>query len=255
MVAVSTLILLLSAPQQNSGPHIVGNGNIVTETRQLSSFDRLEVSNGYDIEVRVGGPLSFKVEAESNVQKYLISTVNGRTCKLTVEHGVNLTTHKSMKAYITVPSLQELKILAGVSGKIRLTNAKSFKLEATGGCEAEVSGKVENFLLKSMGGSNITLNFESGVAIGADVTGGCDVKASGMAKSVAIKGIGGCSIDFSKLRVAGPYKIYLNGASSARVRPGSRVSARIEGASDLQGLSGSYSGSVISGDKDDDDDN
>ena len=63
---------------------------MITETRQVSNFDSIELSGSGDVIVTQGGSESLAIETDDNVMKYVKAEVEGRTLKLGFEEGTVL---------------------------------------------------------------------------------------------------------------------------------------------------------------------
>ncbi len=56
---------------------IKGNGNIITQTRSVSSAEKIKCAGSYDVELTQGSPLSVKIEADENLQQYIVTDNDG----------------------------------------------------------------------------------------------------------------------------------------------------------------------------------
>ncbi len=76
------IVLLLSACGQRA---IRGSGDLVTESRNASGFDRIEARGFGDVSITQDGTESLTVEADDNVMEYITTEVKGRTLELGFE--------------------------------------------------------------------------------------------------------------------------------------------------------------------------
>jgi hypothetical protein len=67
-----------------------GSGTIVSETREVGSFDRIEVSSGIAVEINVdpGAPAGVTSVYDDNLQDKIITEVNGDTLVIEVQGNV-----------------------------------------------------------------------------------------------------------------------------------------------------------------------
>ena len=56
---------------------IKGDGNITTSERNISSAQKIKCSGSYDVQLTQGSPVSVKIEADQNLQSYIVTDVNG----------------------------------------------------------------------------------------------------------------------------------------------------------------------------------
>lgn len=59
-----------------------GSGNLITEEREVSDFDRVELASDGELMLTQGGSESLIIEAEDNVMSYITSEVRGGTLVL-----------------------------------------------------------------------------------------------------------------------------------------------------------------------------
>jgi hypothetical protein len=89
LVVLTAIMLLVSAC--GIAP-VFGSGKIVTETRQVSGFDKVSVSGGGELIIIQDGTESVTVETDDNLMQYLVAEVRGGTLDLYLEkdHMTNL---------------------------------------------------------------------------------------------------------------------------------------------------------------------
>ncbi|HSH95590.1 MAG TPA: DUF2807 domain-containing protein, partial [Roseimicrobium sp.] len=95
--------------------------------------------------------------------------------ELIVEINKSMTSDKEISINIEMPSLQGLTLRGGVQAYVSGVDAKSFKLNASDGISADISGKFEN--------------------LDAVLNGGCSIKLKGSAAVATINGGGGTSLN------------------------------------------------------------
>ena len=67
---------------------VSGNGNTVTDTRNVSDYDEVGVAGSFDVILVAGAEGKITVEAEENLQEYIITEVKGDKLKIYIEDGV-----------------------------------------------------------------------------------------------------------------------------------------------------------------------
>lgn len=90
-----------------------GSGNVITETREVSNFDRLSLSGIGEVELTQGDEESLKIEAEDNIVPIIKTEVRDGTLYITFERKTVLPT-KPIKFYLTMRDVRGLEML-GVS--------------------------------------------------------------------------------------------------------------------------------------------
>ena len=71
-----------------------GSGDLITETREVSDFNGINLSGSGEVIVTQGDTESLTVETDDNVMEHVKSEVRGATLHLGFEEGFNLIRHK-----------------------------------------------------------------------------------------------------------------------------------------------------------------
>lgn len=85
-----------------------GSGNVTTETRDVSGFDRLSLAGIGDVILTQGEDESLKIEAEDNIIPNIKSEVRDRTLYISYERKSLLPT-KPIKFYLTMSEVRGLE--------------------------------------------------------------------------------------------------------------------------------------------------
>lgn len=201
------------------GKKVNGNGNMTSETRNVSDYDHVSLEGSMEVELVAGREGRVTVEAESNLMEYVLTEVSGGNLKISVEKGVNLNPSRNNKIKITVPfeTLRGLSLTG--SGDIynsdRIT-ARDFDLKLTGSGDMRIDLNSQNVTAKLTGSGDIVLrgkaeNFK------CTVTGSGDFKAYELQTRTAdasVMGSGDVQLSVSqelKARIAGSGDIKYRG--------------------------------------------
>jgi hypothetical protein len=99
---------------------IEGNHNVVTETRNVSSFTELRSEGSYDVYLIQDTVFYVKVEAEENLLPYIITDISGEELVIRTKEHKNLKNHTTIKIYVHAPSVSSMTLEG--SGKIDCDN-------------------------------------------------------------------------------------------------------------------------------------
>jgi len=171
-----------------------GNGNVVTEERSVSSFEKVRGSAGIDVYLTEGTENKIVVEADENLME-LIETeiVNG---KLTITTTKNIGRSKAKKVHVTYTNLVSIEASSGadvISNSIIKSEiltldsssgadleveifSKELYAEASSGADITVSGKVTTLNARASSGSDLdakkleVINCNAKASSGADIT-------------------------------------------------------------------------------------
>jgi hypothetical protein len=167
-----------------------------TETRNLKDFDKIKVSSGIDLYVRMGETEEVKVVADGDIIDQVITEVKDGTLKIYMKQNNNWNwgINKSRKVYVSVKELERLEASSGsdVNSENTLTGEnlkvsassgsdvtleihyKNFTLDTSSGSDARISGKTKNFEAESSSGSDIKAQDLESVICKVSVSSGSD---------------------------------------------------------------------------------
>lgn len=134
LTVVILLAALLAVTACNAGVKVIrGSGNVVTEDRQVSNFDRIALEGSGEVIVTQGRSESLTVETDDNVMEHVKSEVENRTLTLGlvtgIPTGVNVQSTTRLIFYVGVDDLNGLSISG--SGDIEAKTIETERLEAS----------------------------------------------------------------------------------------------------------------------------
>lgn len=107
---------------------LIGSGNVITETRQVSDFDNIVLEGSGEVIVTQDGSETLTIEAGENVMEHVMAEVEGRTLKLGLKEGTSFLFSMRLTFHVGVDDLSSLDV-AG-SGKIEADLLESDHLDA-----------------------------------------------------------------------------------------------------------------------------
>ena len=87
-----------------------GSGTVVTEERQVSNFEQVELSGIGALVIEVGSEETLVIEAEDNLLEYIETTVRGDTLEIGSRERTNLQPTEPISYYLTVKSLDSISV-------------------------------------------------------------------------------------------------------------------------------------------------
>jgi hypothetical protein len=182
--------LVLSGCKFNRG--IAGSGVRKTEKRDLKSFNAIDTTGAYEIDVTCQKPASFEIEADDN---------NLPLIKIEVRDGILFVSsdqpYHSSKSTILRMTLPDLNSVASHgAGEIKIADARSndLKIVSTGAASVVASGAATSVTISSSGAGKIdTSNLRAEkVRIDGNGASNIDVYAS-QQLDVSVSGVGNVS--------------------------------------------------------------
>ena len=190
---------------------IRGNGNIVNEEREISQFNKIDVSGRFDVDIEVGKSVSLVITAEDNLLKYIKTKVRNNTLIISTKE--NLHPRDDLVLKITTPKLNEIDCSG--ANDLTIDNVKSdkFSIDLSGAGSIEINGKAKKFYIDISGAADLdasefivedvkidisgaaSADVYASKSLDAEVSGASSIKLYGNAEDVKtdISGIGSFS--------------------------------------------------------------
>lgn len=140
VLAVTIAILTFSAC--TSGQYrktVYGNHNVVTKERKAGSFSSVKASSGVDVFLKQGDDESISVEADENLQEYIMTEV--RSGELNVYTDANIRESERMRVYVTMREIKSVKTTSA-GNIIGQTPVNSDRLELSASSAGDVKLEV-----------------------------------------------------------------------------------------------------------------
>jgi hypothetical protein len=153
------IFLLIASLFFVSCESIYGNGNIITEKRDIPQIHAVRNSGSINVEITIGENFSVSVEDDENILPYIITEVRDGVLHVHYKEGTNINNDHA-KVYVTAPSLD--KIITSGSGDIssegiiRSRRAIEFSSSGSGDMEAKVDAP--SVKVSGSGSGNISLS-------------------------------------------------------------------------------------------------
>lgn len=135
----------------------IGNGNVVTQNRTVSSFDKISIEGVFPVELSQDGNAEFvKVEADENLQDYITVTNEGDKLVVKMKKEAKIHKSKKMKVYINIIKLSELNFKS--VGSLKTVNqlkldTLELNSESIGKLELDIDAAFLRANLSSVGSS------------------------------------------------------------------------------------------------------
>jgi hypothetical protein len=133
---------------------IKGSGVVVSETRDIGSFDRLAVEGSGEVIIEVGPASSIEIEAEDNVMPVLTTDISNGRLVLSVEDGNRLREIRTPIYRITTPALVGVEIAGSGDVTIDGVDAAEFAVEIAGSGRVQPTGTADRLSVSISGSGN-----------------------------------------------------------------------------------------------------
>jgi hypothetical protein len=194
---------------------IRGEGPLVTQDRNVGSFNEIYTHGSFDIDITDGSSNSVKVETQANLQEYIEIETKGSELHIRNKKGYNIKGDKETVIHITAPALKGI-YLAG-SGNINTTN--------------QLTGSDE-FDIKSSGSGNLTLDIET-KSLECAISGSGNITLKGKTNEFEGKISGSGNIRAKEMQSA-ITSVKISGSGSAQVVATEKLDTKIAGSGDVK---------------------
>jgi hypothetical protein len=196
----------------SGSPTIKGSGNVVSETRQVSQFDRVSVSGSGQLSIIQGDQESLTIEADDNLLPLIKSEVASGQLKIGPEN-VNLSPTKRIRYQLQLKSLKALHL--------------------SGSLEAEAQSIQTDQLLVTISGSGkIRVPRLEASELDVHISGSGDIQLAGKAvrQAVHISGSGNYRAGECESQNA---EVHISGSGDATIWAHATLEAHVSGSGDV----------------------
>lgn len=177
VLLLAGIFFTLSATAQQKEVTI-GNGMTTRDVREVSNFDKLEVSGPFEVRLVSGNAGSVIIEGEKNLTGLITTKVEGNTLSIAPESGRLFKSSNGNKIIIKVPfdSLSAISLTGSgqINSKTAIPNTLKLALTGSGSINLEVAAEAVEAVVTGSG--TIALNGKTNT-FNATVTGSGNVKA------------------------------------------------------------------------------
>lgn len=190
---------------------VKGSGNVITQTRDVTSFHAIEVSNALEVNVTAQKDLSIAVEADDNVAPLIRTEVSGGVLRISCDKHVS--TSSPMRVRVSVPDVDSVEVSGASNVSVANLQNSNFAADLSGASKLKVDGQTSQLKAEASGASkidaqnltadsaNVSTSGASGANVNvtnslrADASGASHINYSGSPKDIQKKSSGAASIN------------------------------------------------------------
>lgn len=132
-------------------------GDAETRLYDVEDFDQVEISGGFDADIRVGEATMVEIEAGENVHDNIEVKVDDRVLIIELEN-VTILGRSPLNATIHTPTLEGLDISGATDVEVDGLDADSFSIDVSGASNIEGDGRIGELRLDASGASSTDLD-------------------------------------------------------------------------------------------------
>jgi uncharacterized protein with beta-barrel porin domain len=191
-----------------------GNGDVTSETRDVSNFSELEISSALKVVYTQSPTYKVEVIADDNLIGYITTEVHGNELQVDIKNRRCFNKVTKAEIHISAPSIE----------KIDISGASEF--------ESTNTMSPGNLSLKASGASRVSLSSQT-TGFTGEISGASEIEVSGSSNTLYIDESGASVFNAGSL-LTKTATIELSGASSATVNVKNSLNAELSGASNLE---------------------
>ena len=172
-----SLILLITA--STGFAQVIGRGDVVKQDRDVENFNGVSVQSGIDLTVKQGTQQSLVIEADDNIQEYIISEVKEGILYVYVKKNTSIRQSHAMDAHVTVTEIKKISASGGGDVEsLSMINADEISISISGGGDLSFELTADRATCSMSGGGDVA--FEGSIkAFKASLSGGGDIALEG----------------------------------------------------------------------------
>lgn len=186
-------------------------------TKEVSAFDKVDVSGAIDVIVNIGNKSEVVIEADSAIMPYVVTEVKDRELRIYNKDIIGFYNFKNNKILVTIttPSILELESSGACDVTINDLKTDMFKVSLSGACDLIGSFECNVLDLEASGSSDSKLRGKV-KNCNIELSGACDIKALDLeVDSLKIEGSGSSNVEIT---VQNSLDVELSGASELRYK-------------------------------------
>jgi len=174
-VLLLAVVSLSSCAWDGNFGHTNGNGNVVTEDREVADFTEVKGTSGIDVYLNEGNENKVVVEADENLMVQIETYVEDDRLIIRTEGSIGKS--KAKKVYVTYKDLEKIIATSGadVIGQ-SIIKAETIMLEASSGADLDVEVFAKKVYAETSSGSGIKVSGKA-TSLRADASSGSDLNA------------------------------------------------------------------------------
>lgn len=193
------------------------SGVTKVSTKEVSAFDKVDVSGAIDVIVNIGNKSEVVIEADSAIMPYVVTEVKDRELRIYNKGIIGSFNFKNNKILVTIttPSILELESSGACDVTINDLKTDMFKVSLSGACDLIGSFECNVLDLEASGSSDSKLRGKV-KNCNIELSGACDIKALDLeVDSLKIEGSGSSNVEIT---VQNSLDVELSGASELRYK-------------------------------------
>ena len=177
-----------------------GNGNVVSETRNVSSFDKISATSGIDVIFETGSQ-SVEVTTDENLLEYIVTEVKNSELIIKRKNKINIKKATKQEVRVSAPTLVAVSSSSGADFTAKgVIKSSTMDISSSSGADLQMSVDAKKLSVNSSSGADLQLNIQSD-DIEAKASSGADMELKGSARTAKLSASSGAEVNAYQLTV------------------------------------------------------
>lgn len=173
---------------------VKGSGNVVSETRDSSSFNYLRVSGVFEVKVVVGESPNIEIEAEDNLIPLISTEIEQGVLRIRTTERIKPS--KPVIVKVSVENLEKVKASGATVIDLENVDNSSLSIDLSGMAKLTASGKTEDLTVNTSGASSVETSKLSSSSAAVNAS-GSSVVAVTVSETLVARSSGASRIRYS----------------------------------------------------------
>lgn len=209
-----------------------GDGNVVTEERNVNTFNKIDISGHFEVFIKQGKQENVEIETDQNLLQLIETETKKNTLYIKSKEPIG--NAKSLKLYITVVKLEDIDISGAVELRSKGTIvSEELEIDISGAADVDLDVEVEQLSMDMSGASETSLKGKA-KEFNIELSGASDLQAEKLKTqhtSIDISGAGNAKV-FAKKTL----NVEVSGAGSVQYKGNPKITKDISGAGSVSKL-------------------
>ena len=232
-IALTLAVMGLSSCRFLGGERISGDGHVVSQPRNVTGFNSLDISGGIKVHIRQDAVAAVKVEADQNLMEYIEVFTDGSTLVIKQKDGVNLNPSKDIIVSVAAPIYKDIEVSGAcdIIGDGPITGSEEVRLDVSGASTINLRINVPKLHSELSGSSHLNLNGQV-ADFWVKARGACEIKSYDLITDNTTLDVSGASD--AEVTVNKKLEVEASGASKVLYKGKPSISQNSSGASEVR---------------------
>jgi hypothetical protein len=230
---VALLVFNIISPNWN----IRGSGNVISEERAVSDFNKISFSGVGNLIIQQSDKETLKIEAEDNIVPKIQTRVDDQTLKIDYERSwfsFSFRPNKPINIYVTVKNLEKIEGSGATTIKSQSIKTEKLEIKGSGAAKADLSIEVQQLNSEISGAGDFVISGKADTQK-IEISGAAKYEAKNLLSKNADILVSGAGL--ATLNAQEKLDVQISGAAKVSYLGNPQVTQKISGAGKIEKLS------------------